>query len=127
MGPKKDKQNVKSKDKPVKCKFFDRGYCKHGEDCLKTHPDKVCEDTNCLNQNCDNRHPNPCKFGNMCLFRRKNMCLFSHVTTVPDDENVKALDKKFNKMFEVLENQNKEMKANMEKIIQKNLQSLIHR
>ena len=112
MGPKQDK----SKDQPktVKCAFYDRGYCKHDENCRNIHFDKVCEDQNCFNINCDKRHPNPCKFGIRCTFERKNICLYSHATTASADINIKALENKTNKKFEVLENQAKETKTTFE-------------
>jgi hypothetical protein len=104
MGPKKDK----TKDQPntQKFNFYDRGYCKHGEKCVRIHPDKVCEDQNCFN--CEKRHPNHCKCGIRCTFERKNICLYSYVTTASANENIKALENKFNKKFEVLGNQVKE-------------------
>ena len=102
MGPKKDK--VKDQLKTQKCTFHDRGYCKHGEKCRNIHFDKVCEDQNCFNINCEKRHPNPCKFGIRCTFERKNICLYSHVTTASADINMKALENKVSKKFEVLEN-----------------------
>ena len=56
MGPKKDpNQDLKKR----KCTHFDRGYCKFGDKCHKKHPDKVCSDTNCFNETCELRHPNP--------------------------------------------------------------------
>ena len=59
----------------------------------------------------------PLQWNLVSLFRRKNIYLFSHVTTVPDDSNVKALEKKFSRKTEVLENHTKEIQSNMEKEI----------
>ena len=104
MGPKKDKNKSK-----LKCPYYNRGFCKHGEECPKNHPDKVCEDTDCFSDDCDKRHPNPCKFGKRCVFKRKKICVYSHVTTGSDDGKVDALENKFNKKFEVLENKTDEI------------------
>ena len=114
MGPKKPKEKPKEK---LKCVFYNTGYCKHGEDCTKHHPDKVCEDIDCIDENCDKRHPIPCKFGRRCRHKRKNTCLYSHVTTVPDHENFEALENKFNKKFTLIETQTKAMQNTFEKMI----------
>ena len=110
MGPKSDKTNKK-----LKCPFYNTGFCKNGEECSKVHPDKVCEDTNCFNDNCKSRHPNPCKYGNRCKFNWKNKCLYSHVTFPSDDDSYDALEKKLNKKIEALEKLHKEIQCNMEK------------
>ena len=107
MGPKKDTNKEKVK---VKCPYFNRGFCKKGEECLKHHPDKVCKDPNCFSDDCEERHPNPCKFGNRCVFQRKKICLYSHVTTSSDDGNLNTLEKKFKTKFEALEQKTLEFK-----------------
>ena len=61
-----------------KCAHFDRGYCKFGEKCKNKHPDKVCNNKDCFNENCDFRHPNSCKYGPRCKFYQRNVCLYSH-------------------------------------------------
>ena len=85
MGPKKDKSKEKLQTKTIKCPYYDRGYCKYGEECFKIHPDKVCEKPNCFSDKCDKRHPNPCKFGQSCTYNKNNICLYSHVTTASDE------------------------------------------
>ena len=117
MGPKKDKSKEKPQTKKIKCPNYDRGYCKYGEECFKIHPDKVCEEPDCFNDQCDKRHPNPCKFSLRCTFYRKNICLYSHVTTASGHENFNALENKFNKKFTVIENQANGMINKFEKII----------
>ena len=57
MGPKKDRPEPQTKT--IKCSKYDRGFCKYKEECLKIHPDKVCEDANCFSDKFDKRHPNP--------------------------------------------------------------------
>ena len=98
---------MKSKTNLKKCVYFDRGYCKHGEKCSEFHPkkDEICLESSCFSEDCNLRHPNPCKFGKRCTFLKKNECLFSHLTPVCDD-NKKAileLEKKF-KYFEIQKN-----------------------
>ena len=80
---------------------------KHGDDCYFKHPDKVCGDQDWSGENCEKRHPNPCKFGFRCKYKRENVL---HVTFASDDGKFDALANKFNKKFEDLENQVREMK-----------------
>ena len=82
MGPKK-KDNFRNKNE--KCEHYNRGYCRNGERCQEHHPDKVCPDSNCFDEKCPHRHPNPCKFGRRCVFNKKKICCYSHVTLVSDD------------------------------------------
>ena len=82
MGPKKI---VNFKNKSKKCPYYKTGYCKNGEACQDYHPDKVCPDMNCYEEKCPFKHPNPCKFGQRCIFNKKKICFFSHVTLVSDD------------------------------------------
>ena len=82
MGPKK-RENFRNKSE--KCHYYNTGYCKNGESCQDYHADKVCPDTNCFEDKCPFRHPNPCKFGQRCIFNKKKICCFSHVTLVSDD------------------------------------------
>ena len=102
MGTKKsDKIRIKT----LKCLYYDRGYCKHGDECFNKHPNNVCEDEDCFGENCEKRHPNPCKFGIRCKFNRKKLCSYLHATFVPNDGKIDALVNEFNKKFEVLENE----------------------
>ena len=105
MGHKKNQNNVKPRIKTEKCQYYDSGYCKYGDKCNKIHPDKVCNDENCIGENCDKRHPNPCKFGVRCKHNKKKKCSYSHVTFASDDEKINDLEKK----FEYLENKVREI------------------
>ena len=116
MGPKRDKP--KPQNKTIKCSKYDKGFCKYKDECLKIHPEKVCEDPNCFSEKCDKRHPNPCIFRNRCDFYRKNICLYSHVTTVSNDETLNALEKKFNTKFTVIEKQADGIINKFEKIME---------
>ena len=88
MGPKSDK---KSK---TKCQYFDRGFCYKDKVCSKVHPDKVCDVPSCFDDNCKDRHPNPCKFGNRCKFNIKNGCLYSHTGWDFPEQGCKNLARK---------------------------------
>ena len=94
--------------KIIKCVHFDRGYCKFGEKCKNKHNDKVCNDKDCINDNCDFRHPNPCKYGPRCKFYLKKVCLYSHVK-LPCEENrskIKELEKKILAFEKVIDHSN---------------------
>ena len=108
MGPKKT-----SRKKSEKCQYYDRGYCKNGKDCQDYHPDKVCPDSNCFEENCTFRHPNPCKFGQRCFFNKKKICSFSHVTLVID-ERFEEMDKRIKNLEKEKQNCN-DLTKKMEK------------
>ena len=116
MGPKKNKTQ-QNEETSQKCEFYNRGYCKNGEDCDYKHPEKVCLKANCFNEKCHDRHPNPCWWGLRCKFHNKNMCLFSHDTTVQNDEKrVGELEKLVAKLQKESKMQNEEFKDLMKKM-----------
>ena len=120
MGPKKKEQTSdKFRIKSEKCQYHDSGYCKFGDKCNKKHAEEVCNDKNCAERNCDNRHPNPCKFGFRCKFEEKNERSYSLVTSASNDEKLNNLEKKLTKNFEVLANQVK----GMEKLLTETIKS----
>ena len=53
---------------------------------------------------CEKRHPNPCKFGPRCQFKKENECLYLHDTLASDDQKFEALKANFNSKFSKLEN-----------------------
>ena len=110
MPPKKSqkKETVKKKTSE-KCKFHNRGYCNLKEECENKQSDKVCDDLDCSEIECNKRHPNPCKFGHRCKFNKKNECMYLHVTLAFNDENFQALNRNFNKHFEKPESCMKQM------------------
>ena len=118
MGPtKKNKIKEKPKENYDKCVFYNTGYCKQGVDCSKIHPETNCEDEDCLDEGCDKRHPNPCKFGRRCRYKRRNICFYLHAITDPNPENCKAFENKFDKKFTLVEKHNENMKNSIEKLI----------
>ena len=78
-----DKRSNRAKIRiQVKCKFFERGYCKYGSKCRFRHPSRACEDFEmnlCSDgAKCEHRHPKRvclywmrghCSEGEKCLFR----------------------------------------------------------
>ena len=64
----------------------------------------MCEDLECAEEKCEKTHPNPCKFGLRCQFKKKNECLYLHVTLASDDQQIEALKAHFNSKFTKLDN-----------------------
>ena len=116
------------KKKPSeKCKFFNRGYCKNKEACENLHNDKVCDDLDCDEKNCDKRHPNPCRFGPRCQFKKRKECLYLHVTLVPNDDAIEALNLKFTNTFKQLEKDSEQKDSEIKSLKgkMKNLEDLL--
>ena len=114
MPPKKNPNKEGNQTK--KCTYYDRGYCQYKEACKNKHPDKVCNDKNCSQdqEHCDKRHPIPCKFGFRCKFNKKEICLYSHVTLAcDDDDRNSALMKKFDKKLDIFEKKVKELESKL--------------
>ena len=59
-----------------KCKHYNVGYCRYKETCKLSHPKEDCENQNCSDKKCPNRHRRRCRFGKSC--RRKEICEFIH-------------------------------------------------
>ena len=72
MPPKKPQTKRTNKKKSeTKCKYNNRGYCKLKEACENIHSDKVCDNLDCNEDECEDRHPNPFKFGPRCQFNKR--------------------------------------------------------
>ena len=54
------------KVKKIKCRYFNKGFCKYRKKCRYLHRKNICSDyvTNakCLQTTCEDRHPEMCKF-----------------------------------------------------------------
>ena len=65
-----DDQN---KNIEIRCKHYNRGFCKHKSLCRYVHPRTVCEaylkDGKCSLKTCSSRHPKKCKYQNQGCFR----------------------------------------------------------
>jgi hypothetical protein len=85
-----EKEN-KKKENEIRCKFFNKGFCKRGKTCDFQHPEQNCK-KNCEGKECDkgslckSRHPLRCKFwqDGEC-FRGKN-CLYLHIDNLKDTQ-----------------------------------------
>ena len=70
-------ENISSsyKEKQIKCKYNNRGYCRKRKQCKYIHSNIICEEhTNgevCGNKYCEFRHPKKCLY-----FRMKSGCRF---------------------------------------------------
>ena len=76
----------------------------HGDKCRNKHPDRVCNDRNCTEDQCYKRRPNPCKFGMRCKFNKKKVCSFA----------IRERDDKVTEIQEVFEKRIKDLNDNVE-------------
>ena len=60
------------------CPFYNVGYCKYKDKCLKHHENKECHDTSCRRKKCSKRHRRPCKYGNKCTYFKRSTFEFKH-------------------------------------------------
>ena len=72
---------AENKGRTLKCRYFNRGFCKYKNKCRFGHPRQICSDYlengKCEKRPCDQRHPKQCKWDksdNSC--RRGAECLY---------------------------------------------------
>ena len=79
-------QNVGQVQSPV-CKHHQRGYCRNGSQCSRTHNDNICKEIVCQNPECRERHPKICKYyirNGECWWKEE--CAYKHKRS---DSNIK--------------------------------------
>ena len=69
--------------KSIKCKYFNRGYCKEGSSCDFVHPQSICKEfvdvgTCESGQRCPRRHPRKCRYWREGNCWRGSSCAFQH-------------------------------------------------
>lgn len=69
--------------KSMKCKYFNRGYCKEGSSCDFVHPQSICKEfvdvgTCESGQRCHRRHPRKCRYWREGNCWRGSSCAFQH-------------------------------------------------
>ena len=75
-----------------KCQYFDQGYCKEKNNCIKLHPSVDCIGQCKDIKVCSKRHRQICKNGDTCMFNESQSCEFKH------DGNIIADDTKRREM-----------------------------
>ena len=65
-------ESIKSNE-TIKCRYFNRGYCKNKSNCKYVHPTNDCED-DCSNSNCPHRHIIQCINSDDCYYNSINSC-----------------------------------------------------
>ena len=83
---------TKQKKKQLKCRYYNRGFCKAGEGCSFIHPNDVCQEytlsgTCSSGRGCWKRHPNKCKYWLRGNCWREDTCAYLHIEETRDDEN----------------------------------------
>ena len=89
----------------VQCKHNKFGFCKFREECRNRHSKEICGILQCSGQDCEMRHPRPCRFYSLygsCKFG--DDCEYLHKATESDaavelenrivaaEERIRALD-----------------------------------
>ena len=70
------------------CPFYNVGFCKFKDNCVKIHPKDDCLNTNCKRKRCMKRHRKLCKYEQHCRrFKKSNSCEFKHVTETSKHAN----------------------------------------
>ena len=82
-----DKDTKVENRKTKKCKYFNRGYCKHKSKCRFIHPEQICEEYlekyKCERKECSWRHPIICKWlSSRSGCTRGSDCTYLHVNLV---------------------------------------------
>ena len=83
QNPPKDKEP----NKPKKCRYHNRGFCKFKEECMFSHSTRICEEyTNngiCKLSKCDSRHPKHCRYWCKRVegCKRQNDCQYLHLAS----------------------------------------------
>ena len=62
---------------PIKCKYYNRGYCRNKSGCKYYHPTSDCQEQ-CSIKDCRFRHRNECRYKQYCYHYRKGQCEFIH-------------------------------------------------
>ena len=87
-------ENIKSFKR---CRYFNRGYCKKGSDCLYSHPQETCqeylESGSCASfRSCRKRHPKECRYWKRHHCFRGNECMFLHQAVLNTVGNLSSVD-----------------------------------
>ena len=74
--------NVKKGNKRRKCRYYNRGYCKHTIKCRYLHPENICkvnsETQSCKEKQCMDRHPKLCKWLKQSGGCKRQNCAYLH-------------------------------------------------
>ena len=98
------------------CIYNQKGFCKFGSKCKKTHENKVCENKReCTTNGCRFRHPRLCKYFSKyghCKFGEG--CAFSHTL---DNKNIKieSLEKEVTELKEAMMKMKQELSEKLDK------------
>ena len=69
------------------CSYNNTGFCKFREHCKYQHYSSICSKNVCRNHQCQNRHPNTCRFGGDCKFLSRNICVYKHDNQTKSSRN----------------------------------------
>ena len=70
------------KEKPIICKYYNKGYCRNKTISQFEHPEKICEifqkDGYCQERDCQYRHPKVCSFWKRGYCFRGELCQYEN-------------------------------------------------
>ena len=89
-----------------KCKYYNTGYCKFRDQCKFNHPSDICQENECKNKKCSNRHPRNWRYKMKC--KRQTTCAYKHNKNVPYSDSKQLLNQ-YEKYIERLKAENVEL------------------
>ena len=88
------------------CSYFQTGFCKFGDQCIKQHVQEICLKLNCKPSNCRQRHPKECKhFSILQICRFGDSCSYKHVIS-PEKSHIKVLQQQMSSLQSILKDMN---------------------
>ena len=77
------------------CRYFKYGHCRYQERCRYRHVNELCNDTDCVLNSCQKRHPRICIF-----FKEYKQCKFGAFCNYKHETEVEELGRERNFQFE---------------------------
>ena len=88
------------------CQYYQNGFCKYRQQCGKVHISELCPaHSSCQNNECEKRHPRPCR-----MFAKFRSCKFESCAYSHD------YDSRNNNIIDDLKNEVLEIKQSIEKL-----------
>ena len=99
------------------CHHNNLGYCRFREKCRYKHYFDVCSKSICRDKRCPYRHPRTCKYGDLCRFQIRKVCLYNHRNNNVNEDSLleKGEAEKLVKQVKELETEISDLKITIEK------------
>ena len=110
------------------CGYFQTGFCKFGEICIKQHVKEICLKINCKPSDCRKRHPKLCKhFSLKQTCRFGDLCAYKHIIS-SEKSDIIVLQEKIETLQCLLNDMNsrvKDMESEIVRLQSKDIAKLI--